>query len=208
VPKIYTGTGIFPGPWYWFKIWTPNTGFVSDPGDPALYEFQTLHSIERSYQDDLYAVGIFGYRGNKLLVHWEPGGFKIYGSTEEEMTDVAREFERQFPFPEFYGSQGGPDEFEKIRPYGYELDWEFEAVKGVGDMFGFVATSKESGKFPEGENIFWVFSNDESFRQTAESSRSVHDVFPELMGLDEEHAVLLEDATSFAMARRDKVEGK
>lgn len=181
---------------------------MNDPEDPALYDFQTLHSVQRTYEDDLYAIGTFGYRGHKLLVHWEPGGFTIYGSTEEEMADIAQGFEQKFPFPEFYVSENGMDEFEKIHPYGYSLDWDFEAVKGVGETFGFVATDFESAKFPDGENIFWVFSDDENFKQTAESSRGVKDVFPELMGLQDEHEVILEDATSFAMARKDKVEGK
>ncbi|MFB6190413.1 MAG: hypothetical protein ABEJ91_02465 [Candidatus Nanohaloarchaea archaeon] len=75
-------------------------------------------------------------------------------------------------------------------------------------MFGFIATDRGAPRFPDDENVFWVFSDDDNFSHAAESSRSVHDVFPELMDLNEEHEVLPEDATSFAMARKDKVEGK
>lgn len=179
---------------------------MSDPEDTLVQDFQTLQKVRRTYQDGLYAEGDFRYQGNDLLVHWEQGGFTVYGSTEDDMTEVARVFESRFPFDRFYVSENGTD-FEEVTPYSYTLDWDFEAVKGIGEMFGFVATSEDIGDLGR-ENAFWVFSDEESFRQVAASSRAVHDVFPELMGLGREHEVLLEDATDFAMSSRDIIEGR
>lgn len=186
--------------------------FVSgSEDDELLYSFQTLHSVNRFFgEDGLYATGTFGYNGNKAVVHWEPGGFTVYSSTDMSATDSAEVFDKHFPPEEVHvredgGNVSGAEEhnFEQVYPNHYQDSWDVDVVKGFTEFFGFCTTNDSTERFPDGENIFWVYSDAENFRYKIESTAGIRDAFPEILGTGVEEEVFLEDIADFATASSD-----
>ncbi|MFB6147298.1 MAG: hypothetical protein ABEJ66_00285 [Candidatus Nanohaloarchaea archaeon] len=173
--------------------------------DELLYDLQTLHSVNRRFEDQLYVVGTFGYRGEKLIVNWKPGGFTVYGSTDSEVEEIARTFEEYFPITELYVSEEG-EELEQVFPNHYQDSWDVEAIRGLTEVFGFSALDREVDRFPDGEKQFWVFTDRENFDSTTEATRGVEDVFPELLDTGQEGNVLLEEATDFALMEENRLQ--
>ncbi len=172
--------------------------------DDLLYEFQTLMSARRSCNDQECVEGTFSYEGNKVVVHWEPGGFTAYSSAVGSMEELIETFESSFWVPRVYVAEDEQRlEFERVYPTSYSDEWDVPVIKGATKNMGFYARDEPFPGFPEDETGFSVFSDRQSFEYNAIVADQIHAVFPELFECDVE--VLAEDVTSFGMARREKL---
>lgn len=173
--------------------------------EELLNRYETLTKVNKQVSEHPYAVGTFNYDENKIIVHWEKDGFSVYSSTAKTIADTVGTFEQHYQLDKITISEDKGTSFTPVKPNHYNDEWDVEIVKGYNEYFGFCANSGKTSRFPENEQVFWVFSDEKSFKHITDSIGSVHDVFPKLLGVSDDEK-LFDEVVEFAMARPRRID--